>query len=608
MIESFEFIRPWWLLALLALIPLAIFWRSFASASAWENYISAEKLKHLRVSSTVQQPFARAITLTTMAIAIFALAGPSFSRIPQPVQQNRDAVVVVFDLSPSMLVNDVAPNRLTRARLKLIDLLRMRTEGETALIAYADDAYRIAPLTDDTRNIEALVPTLHPEIMPGAGSNTEAAISMALKLLTNADAVTGDIVLISDGVTSIARSNIAPTMPDGVTLSVIGVGTAEGAPIPGPGGSFLRDSNNAIVIAALDRTTLNSLAADHGGVYADLSNDDSDLVRILNVAKPDLESEFERATAAFDTRFDSGFWLALLLVPLGLIAFRRNLFWIVPVALLSAPMMPRQAHAFSWDDLWLRRDQQAARALESDDAQKASELFKNREWQGVADYRNGSYDKAAGKLGEGDGARHFYNQGNALALNEQYDKALESYREALKIDPDHENAKHNLEALEKLMQQQKQDQSQQQQGEDSKEGKSEDSEEDASSQSNNSQRQGDEKKEGESNPSNSSQGGSDQDTSADPLSDGEKEEKSEAEKQNDEKQTANETENKNAQDLKNLQQAQNMPEETPLSDMSEQWLRSLPQDPGGLMRRKFRYQSKIRARDNNPAAAGEKRY
>jgi len=93
---EFIFMRPWWLLALLGLIPLAIFWRSFVAHKTWENYISA---------------------------------GPSFSKIPQPVQQNRDAVVVLFDLSPSMLAADIAPNRLTRARLKLIDLLRSRTEG-----------------------------------------------------------------------------------------------------------------------------------------------------------------------------------------------------------------------------------------------------------------------------------------------------------------------------------------------------------------------------------------------------------------------------------------------------------------------------------------------
>jgi len=430
---------------------------------------------------------------------------------------------------------------------------------------------------------------------------------MALKLLQSAGAKSGDIVVITDGVTEIARSNIAPTIPTGITVSAIGVGSVDGAPIPGPDGGFLRDSNNAIVVAALDRSTLKSLTVDHGGRFADLATDDSDINHVLGASTPDLDSEFERATASFDTRFDAGFWLALLLVPLALIAFRRNLFWTIAVVAITTPMAPSDVYAFTWKDLWLRSDQQAARALENNDSEAASRLFKDQEWQGVANYRSGKYDTAVKKLGAGDSARHHYNRGNAQALSEKYDAALESYQKALDIEPEHANAKHNLEALQKLMQQQNQQQNNQDQqdGQQPQDGERKESDENANAQSQNSNQKDDESENSSNSPADSSQGEGNQDANAEPLSDGEEKDGPE---EGEQEQTAVKSEDKAKEELKNAQQSQTLPEQTPLSDMSEQWLRSLPQDPGGLMRRKFRYQSKIRARDNNQSASGETRY
>jgi Ca-activated chloride channel homolog len=77
------------------------------------------------------------------------LAGPSWERLPQPVEQRTDALVIVLDLSLSMFAEDVAPSRVVRARQKIADILRQRDEGLTALVAYAGDAHAVVPLTDD---------------------------------------------------------------------------------------------------------------------------------------------------------------------------------------------------------------------------------------------------------------------------------------------------------------------------------------------------------------------------------------------------------------------------------------------------------------------------
>src|SRR5690606_11113883 len=117
------------------------------------------------------------------AVAITALAGPVWQKIPQPVERNTDALVICWDLSPSMLAEDVKPSRLVRSRLKLIDLLKTRRDGQVALIAYSGEAYTVTPLTDDRQTLINLLPALSPTTLPTVGSNPEMALNMAVQLL-----------------------------------------------------------------------------------------------------------------------------------------------------------------------------------------------------------------------------------------------------------------------------------------------------------------------------------------------------------------------------------------------------------------------------------------
>ncbi len=120
---------------------------------------------------TKSGPLVPLLTGLALAIASIALAGPSWQRLPQPIDQKTDALVVVLDLSLSMYARDVAPSRLVRARHAVTDILRARTEGFTGLVAYAGDAHAVAPLTDDVRTIENLLAALAPDMMPVLGSN-----------------------------------------------------------------------------------------------------------------------------------------------------------------------------------------------------------------------------------------------------------------------------------------------------------------------------------------------------------------------------------------------------------------------------------------------------
>src|SRR5690606_15666450 len=190
--------------------------------------------------------------LAAWVIATLALAGPTWEKRPMPVQKNENALVLILDLSPSMLTEDVKPSRLIRARLKIADILRERTEGLTALIVYAGDAHVVTPLTDDTATINSLLTSLHPNIMPLPGSNTEAAIDLSMRLLVDAGIARGDLLLLTDGVVNNAHDTIKKRLSDNFRLSILGVGGETPAPVPTGKGGFLRDNNNAIITTRLE--------------------------------------------------------------------------------------------------------------------------------------------------------------------------------------------------------------------------------------------------------------------------------------------------------------------------------------------------------------------
>ena len=273
-----------WLLAALPVLPAAwLLWRKIRSGKAWSSVISDSLLPHLLSGSASGRVEHWPLWLLSIGwlIAVFALAGPSWERLPQPVERRENALVVLFDLSVSMNTADMTPSRLVRSRQKLLDLLEEKTEGTTGLVAYAGDAHVVSPLTDDLRTIGNLLPALTPDIMPVKGSQPALAVEQAVRLLRDSGLEHGQILLLTDGIHSGDAADIAEAL-DGSSyrLSVLGVGSEEGGPIPTANG-FLRDNSGNIIIASLDRSPLQKLASRFGGTYSDLELGDSDISRIL---------------------------------------------------------------------------------------------------------------------------------------------------------------------------------------------------------------------------------------------------------------------------------------------------------------------------------------
>ena len=176
-----HFIRPYWLL----LLPLAMFlpwlWKRARRPSGdWMAVCDPHLLRWLSVSQASEKSRGggRWLAGAAILISILALAGPSWQKLPDSSFSARDARMIVLDLSRSMLAQDLRPNRLTRARFRLADLLEMTEEGQVGLVSYAGDAYVVSPLTSDMNTIANLLPALQPDIVPVSGSRADRALEM----------------------------------------------------------------------------------------------------------------------------------------------------------------------------------------------------------------------------------------------------------------------------------------------------------------------------------------------------------------------------------------------------------------------------------------------
>lgn len=585
---DFHFLRPEWLWCLPFVVATAwLLARRRLGAGSWQPVVDARLAPHV-LSGDAQRRGDLRWWLVAIGgvIAVLALAGPAWQRIEQPVFRSDQALVVALDLSRSMDAQDVTPSRMLRARLKILDLLELRASGQTALVVYSANAFTVTPLTNDTDTIAALVNSLSTDIMPSRGSYPATAIRKGLQLLQQTGAGVGEVLLITDGGTSPDAEQAARELRDaGYSLSVLGVGTIQGAPIPKLSGGFVTDAVGQIAVPRLEETPLRQLAAIGAGRYATMSSDQRDLDHLMS-GRVGTRQEGGDSLATDQWR-EEGPWLAVLLLPLAVLAFRRG--WIVVVAIAVLPLAA-PAEASVWDDLWLTRDQQAARALERGDAEAAAGLFENPDWGAVADYRAGNFGNSAARFAELGDTRNLYNLGNAMARQGEFETAIDTYEEVLAIDPDHDDARYNRDLLEQLMQEQ--------QAEQDSEGDQQETSSESGGQSDQSQ--------GENDPESQSTDGSSQaDSESGEQNASQREQQDNQEDlealQEELQRAAEQAQQQSRQDVEQLSQEEldALRRAQEQQQAMEQWLRRIPNDPGGLLRRKFRYQYQRMGRDQD---------
>jgi len=494
-------------------------------------------------------------------LALLALLGPSWQRVEQSSQKPVDPLVVLLELTPEMLAADSPPTRLEQARRKLLDLLQARSDSQTAIIVYAGSAHTLVPLSDDLSTSKNLLDAIKPSIMPEAGQRADLGVIKALALLKQGDLGVGRLLWIGSSLNDAERQGIRSVMTGHAPeLLMLGVGTAEGAPVAQEKGGFLKDAQGGILVPRLDGNSLKDFAEELGGRYTPLRLDDDDLRELGLLDGPkDLRSQGQ--TVHLDSWADQGYWLLLPLLLLAACAGRRG--WVLCLPLLM--LVPQHSYAFEFKDLFLRPDQQGQDLLQRHRPGEAARHFEDVQWQGIALYEAGDYADAAQRFAQGNSAADHYNRGNALAKSGELDAAIDAYEQALERQPDFPAA-----AANKALVEQMQEQNKQAAAEDASEGKTQGDDAANNPRSDSAEQQQTNPQAPIQNGDDDADGGSTADLSggagtSDALP-------------NDDEPT----------------RAPSRPADTHLNGEQrqalEQWLRQIPDEPGELLRRKFWYE------------------
>lgn len=605
---DFHLLRPE---ALLLLIPLIVLMfvkqRKKQLGGEWQKLIHPKLQPYVMQQPTAQGASSHWFVSTPLwtlgFIAVLALTGPTWQKQDSPVYNSRAGLVIALDLSLSMTAQDVTPSRLQRAKFKIIDVFEQTQVPAIALLAYAGDTHVATPLTRDTATIESLLPTLNPYMMPLHGSHLVRLAEQTAKLFNQGDSQPRQLLLITDGAEKQDIDAAAKILNDnGIELSILAVGTDQGAPLVKPDGSFFSDAQGNVIMPGLEMDNLQALQSATNGKLTRLTNDDSDLSYLLSGSATLDGFEQSEDSLAFDQWHDAGYWLVMLLIPLALFAFRRGVIAVVAISIL--PFTAEPAQAIEWRDWFRNGDQQGMNQFE-ENPKAAAELFNDPKWQASSEFKAGNYDSAAKTWANFEDSESQYNLGNALAKLNKLDDAIAAYDKVLEQQPDHEDAAFNKALLEQLKQQQEQqnqqggDQNQDQQNSqnDGQQQNSENQSGQNSNQQNSNQQQG---QSGEQDSEQQNQQQAQQ--SKDENSDGQSAEQDKLKEQEAQESSAQQNENAEGEDGQNAmvqspaeQQAQAEKEQA-----LQQWLQRIPDNPGGLLENKFRHQySQRQYEDNN---------
>lgn len=596
--SNFHFLRPHVLWLLIPAVWLLLRWhRQSHAQDGWQRHCDPDLLAAMQINTATTASRWRHLMWPVVFISLLALAGPAVRQKDVPVIKNKAALIIALDVSRSMLADDLKPNRLTRAKFKIRDLLDHRKDGLTALIAFSGDAFVVTPLTDDTETIVNLLDVLEPGIMPTTGTNTVAALEKSRELLTQSGLSKGQILLITDDIKLHKTEDTLKSLASKhMKTHVLAVGTAEGAPIQTDRG-FVKDLRGQVVIPKVNFNTLKQAAAAGNGRFSVLSNQRNDKQLYDPPTAIDGDQSGDDSRAGHNQFVDDGVWLLILIVPMTLLLYRRGLLLILALGFF---MQPQVSHAFKWQDLWLNKDQQAYKAIQ-DNPSLAQQLAQNPRLKASAAYRAEDYLQAAEQWQNlpQTGADDHYNLGNALAQSGQLEAALQHYQQALALKPNDEDTQHNKAIVEEALKQQKKqageqsdsNQDQQQNGDQQNNPESEQSSDSSEQQDNQDSQNQQNQSSDQQNPEESQQQQqqAQKDAAKENQQHAEQSEKQDSEEPNKASQALSpEEQQQQAEDAERLaqQDALNAEEQQAI----EQWLRRIQDDPGGLMRRKFLYQ------------------
>ncbi|TMX33300.1 tetratricopeptide repeat protein, partial [Vibrio sp. Hep-1b-8] len=305
-------------------------------------------------------------------------------------------------------------------------------------------------MTSDSKTIANLLPNLSPDLMPYPGADAAAGIKLAIEMMTNTGLASGDIILITDDIDDLEQREISKQLAGTPwRLVILGVGTRSGAPIKLADGSLMTGSSGQPVVAKANFDNMRALASQLDGYFVPVQVTNSDVESIVLATSRVDGTSTSLANQTISEQINQGYWLLPLLVIPALLVFRRGVFFAATLILLPA-LSPKPALASPW----LNDNQRAMEMYNKQEYAEAAELFEDSQWKGIAQYQAGDFSAAINSLQGAQELEQRYNLANAYAQNGQLDQAAKMYEQILTEQPDHKDAKQNLDIVRKAQQQQ----------------------------------------------------------------------------------------------------------------------------------------------------------
>jgi Ca-activated chloride channel family protein len=417
------------------------------------------------------------LMLGTLLGLIVAMAGPQYGYKWQEIERKGIDIMIALDCSRSMLAEDIQPSRLDRAKREILDLLSLLQGDRAGLVAFAGSAFMQCPLTLDYNAFNLFLNVLSPDFMPVGGTDLAAAIETATAGFDPESQSEKAIILITDGEhTGDDPLNAArEAAKNGIKLFCIGVGSPEGFPIPDQAGGFKKDADGKIILTRIDENLLKKIAVLTSGTYVRSVAGDMDLDVIYH---REIKDKMEAAKfkdgrkKVWEDRFQWFLGAALICLIMEMfLPFPRRLLllMLLPMIILAADVPARAESESVGDDL-----AQGLEAYENKDYETALNAFIKTQLDdperpeiyyniGNTYYKLGKYDEARAhyqKVLTDDDLilkhKTLFNLGNAEFRAGRLEEAIHQYEAALKLKPNDEMARKNIEFVKKVQEAQQQ--------------------------------------------------------------------------------------------------------------------------------------------------------
>ena len=488
---QFQYIQLLWILFLIPVLVGVYFYARRKKQLAFKKIGDEALVKELTASynrSSFWKKFV--LVITAMTLILVSIANLRSNEGDQKISRNGIDVMIALDVSKSMLAKDIQPNRLEREKQLLNRLIDKMSNDRIGIVVFAGKAYLQMPLTADHSAAKMYLSAATPETVPTQGTVIADALKMCFASFNAKEKKYKAVILISDGEDHDENAlKIAEQMAgEGVSINTIGIGSPQGAPIMDETTNELKkDAEGNTVITKLNEEELKSIADKGNGTYQLFTNTDAAVAGIYDqLATMDRRAVTDDSLVNWKSWFQYLLGAALLFLIIELFISELKSASVKKMKIAATiffSLLSFSSLAQSEKEVLKKGNEEYKKADYSTAAATYGQVVKKNDANSTAQYNLGNalyksdkkedalaaYEKAQSQMTNyGERSNALYNKGVVLQNDKKLEDCIVAYKNALKLDPNNEDARHNLQLALKKQQQEKQKQDQDKKDKDDK--------------------------------------------------------------------------------------------------------------------------------------------